>query len=230
MLHEFVTSHRNALISRCQNKAALRFTPSKAPATIDYGVPLFLEQLVDILRLAQTGAGSDSEAEPEPAPAPTEIGRTAALHGTELLRLGYSVDQVVHGYGDVCQSVTELAIEENAQISADEFRTLNLCLDNAIADAVTSFGRSRQLVINDQAETLHQRLDSFSDEHKRLADIAIQAYGAIKRGNIGFSGATGTLLGHTLEELRYLPARALPDIRLASATTTIVPPSQEQKH
>jgi hypothetical protein len=38
----------------------------------------------------------------------SEFGRTAALDGAELLRLGYSIDQVVHEYGDICQSVTAI--------------------------------------------------------------------------------------------------------------------------
>jgi hypothetical protein len=49
------------------------------------------------------------------------------------------VDQVVHHYGDVCQAVTELAVRRGSSITTDEFRTLNRCLDEAIADAVTVF-------------------------------------------------------------------------------------------
>jgi hypothetical protein len=120
------------------------------------------------------------------------------LHGAELLRLGFSVDQVVHDYGDVCQSVTELAVEQESVISTDEFRTLNRCLDNAIADAVTSFARAHQNLINDQAKTLQDRLNSFGHEQRRLVDVAIKAYSAIKTGHVGFTGATGTLLVHAL--------------------------------
>jgi hypothetical protein len=31
----------------------------------------------------------------------------------------------VHEYGDVCQSITDLAVELGAPISTDDFRTLN---------------------------------------------------------------------------------------------------------
>ncbi len=68
-----------------------------------------------------------------------------ALHGAELLALGYSVDQVVHGYGDVCQAITALAVEREYEISTDDFRILNRCLDDAIADAVTSYGAARRM-------------------------------------------------------------------------------------
>jgi hypothetical protein len=123
---------------------------------------------------------------------------------------------VVHDYGDVCQSVTALAVEQKEPITADEFRTLNRCLDNAIADAVASFGSARQTSIDRQTETLQQRLVVFAAEHRRLVDIADQSLTAIRTGNIGISGATGTLLAHALDELRSLTERTLPEIRLAS--------------
>jgi hypothetical protein len=220
MLHDFLTSNRQELISRCKAKVANRFESTGIPAAVDHGVPLFLQQLVETLRCEQTTPTRD-DAESEPTPAPTAIGRAAALHGAELLRLGYSVDQVVHDYGDVCQSVTGLAVEQDVPISTDEFRTLNRCLDNAIADAVTSFGCARETSMDRQAETMQQRLGIFGAEHRRLIAIAIQSYTAIKTGNIGLTGATGTLLIHALEELRSLAERTLPGIRLASPGVTV---------
>src|SRR6202035_4226429 len=214
MLHEFLTTNRQILISRCREKAAKRFEPREGKATIDHGVPLFLQQLVETLREEQNTDVRNSDA--EPTPASTEIGRAAALHGAELLRQGFSVDQVVHDYGDVCQSVTALAVEQEILISTDEFRTLNRCLDNAIADAVASFGSARQTSIDRQSETLQQRLVVFAAEQRRLIDIAIQSLTAIKTGNIGISGATGTLLAHALEELRSLTDRTLPETLSAS--------------
>ena len=213
MLHEFLASNRQALISRCQAQVARRFEPSGTPAAINHGVPLFLQQLVETLRDEQNTHVRSADA--ERTPAHTAIGRSAALHGAELLRQGFTVDQVVHDYGDVCQCVTALAVEQEVHISTDEFRTLNRCLDNAIADAVASFGSARQTSIDRQAETLQQRLVIFAAEHRRLIDIALQSLTAIKTGNIGISGATGTLLAHALQELRSLTDRTLPEIRLA---------------
>ena len=138
-----------------------------------------------------------------------------------MLRQGFTVDEVVHEYGDVCQSVTDLAVEENIEISADEFRSFNRCLDNAIAEAVASCGLARHVRINDQADDLHTRLDEFVDEYSRLVEVALDAFSAVKAGHVGLSGATGVLLAHTLSDLRYVALRRLPEIRLASATTTI---------
>src|SRR4029077_17842845 len=170
MLHEFLTSNRTEFIARCRNKVARRLSPTEIPIAFDHGVPLFLQQLVETLRREQKEPPG-AIVEPGPSPSPSEIGRAASVHGAELLRLGYTVDQVVHDYGDVCQSVTQLAHEQHEDITTDEFQTLNRCLDNAIADAVTSFGSARQVLLNDQAETLQQRLHYYALDHQRLVDI-----------------------------------------------------------
>jgi hypothetical protein len=216
MLHEFLMSNRQALIGRCQAQVSRRFEPTASPAAIDHGVPLFLQQLVETLRYEQTTSVRE-DAVPHGTPSPTEIGRSAALHGAELLRLGFSIDQVVHEYGNICQAVTALAVEQEEPISTDEFRTLNRCLDNAIADAVTAFGCASRTAIDSQAEIVQQRLGTFASEHQRLIAIAVQAVSAIKTGNIGMNGATGALLDHALEELGSLADRTVPEIRLASA-------------
>ena len=208
MLHEFLASNRQILISRCREKVAQRFGTTQVPGTVDRGVPLFLEQLVDTLREEQDTNIRTIDVS-QPAPAPTEIGRAAALHGAELLRRGFSVDQVVHDYGDVCQCVTALAVEQKVSVSADEFRTLNRCLDNAIADAVAAFGSARESAIDRETENAHQRLLIFAAEHRRLSDVALQSFSAIQTGNVGTGGATGKLLEHALQELRSLADRAL---------------------
>ena len=125
ILYEFIQIHREEIIKRCRAKVATRSVPPPTAAEIDHGVPLFLDQLVAALR----GGGAKQT---------TEITQSAVLHGRELLLQGFTVSQVVHDYGDVCQSVTDLAMEMNAPISTDDFRTLNRCLDDAIAGAVTA--------------------------------------------------------------------------------------------
>ena len=70
---------------------------------------------------------------------------SAREHGHDLLVRGFTIDQVVRSYGDVCQSVTQLAVETNTAIRAEDFRTLNQCLDDAIAGAVTEFAREESI-------------------------------------------------------------------------------------
>ncbi len=201
MLYKFLTEHRDELIRRCRQKEARR-KPSRHPAVTEHGVPMFVQQLTDTLRHEKL-ASAQMFAKADPPPLPLSIGRAAALHGAELLRLGYTVDQVVRDYGDVCQAVTEMAIEQKEHIAIDEFRTLNRCLDDAIADAVTAFARDRK-ALDEESEALQNRLESIADDQRRLIDTALQAFSAVRTGSIGFSGATGTVLMHTLLELRDL--------------------------
>ena len=222
MLHEFISANRGELISSCRQKASKRFDSAKVPEAVDHGVPLFLEQLVDALKLARS-TPEGAENDPLPTPAPTDIGRAAALQGADMLRVGYSVDQVVHGYGDICQAVTELAIELEEPISTIEFRVLNASLDNAIADAVTAYGNGHQAAVKEQADAMHDKLNDFSDDHRRLLDTAIMTFTAMQTGKVGLSGATGAAHLHSLIGLQSLVAGSLAEARKASALTTLRP-------
>src|ERR1700712_5967965 len=99
MLQEFIQVNQDDIIRRCRSKAATRSVSAAADAELGHGVPVFLHQLIDVLRVKD--ASTD------------EISSSASLHGRELLLQGHTVAQVVHGYGDVCQSITELALETN---------------------------------------------------------------------------------------------------------------------
>jgi hypothetical protein len=83
-----------------------------------------------------------------------------------LVGLGFTVSQVVHDYGDICQAITEWAVEQNAPITTDEFHVLNRCLDTAIADAVTEHARitaaSRSADELDLPEADRRRLEQLS--------------------------------------------------------------------
>src|SRR5688572_1525411 len=141
MLHEFLTNNRSELIERCRLKVAGRSAPRVTQAELAHGIPLFLDQLIKTLQLEQSSEPMKSRRVSGPAggasPVSSEMGTAAALHGRELLQQGFTVDQVVHDYGDLCQAITDLAFERKAPIEIDEFRTLNRCLDNGIAEAVT---------------------------------------------------------------------------------------------
>jgi len=222
VLYEFLTTYRAELIQHCKARVAKRYAPARTPQVVEYGVPLFLEQLIAALRSEQL-TRVRVESEPEPSPAATEIGRGATLHGTELLRRGYRVDQVVHDYGDVCQSITELAVRKGTPIETDEFRTLNRCLDEAIADAVTAFADESENALLDQATNLHERLGALAEEQRRLIDMSLQTLAAIQGGQLAAKGATGSALVKTLVELRDLVDHTLPEIRLMSGATKAPP-------
>ena len=189
------------VIRRCRAQVATRSVPPPTKAELDHGLPLFLDQLVDALRL---GLSSSSE-----------ISRSAVLHGHDLLLQGFTLSQVVHDYGDVCQSITELAVETSAPISADDFRMLHGCLDDAIAGAVTQHGRERnQSAIDGDAVRENERIGFFAHELRNLIHTALIAFEVVKSGNVGVAGRTGTVLHRSLVGARDLIARSLAEVRL----------------
>jgi signal transduction histidine kinase len=201
VLHEFIALNRDEIIRRCRAKVAMRSIPPPTEAEIDHGVPVFLDQLQDALRLGELTS--------------PEIGRSAIKHGHDLLRQGFTVSQVVHDYGDVCQAITELAVELNAPISTGDFRTLNRCLDDAIAGAVTEYGRERnQSGIDGESARGTERLGFFAHELRNLLNTALMAFEVLKTGNVGVGGSTGTVLHRTLKASHSLVTRSLAEVRL----------------
>jgi signal transduction histidine kinase len=201
VLHHFIELNRDELVARTRGKVALRPFESREPREIEFGVPLFLSQLSETLRREKTGS---------PFP-PNAIGSAAAKHGQELLGMGFTVAQVVHDYGDICQAITELAIERNAPISAEDFHTLNRCLDTAIAEAVTEYGRL-QHEADGREEVL--RLGRLTHELRNQVHTALLALEALHSGAVGIGGSTGAVLTRSVVGLRDLIDTALADVRL----------------
>jgi hypothetical protein len=176
-LDDFIDSNLDELIGRCRAKVAGRSTPPPTQAEIDHGVPLFLNQLIEEIR------GGPSKTQ--------EISKTAIKHGHDLFLQGFTISEVVHNYGDVCQSVTDLAVEQNAPISTDDFRTLNRCLDDAIAGAVTEYSREQDVPRDGE---LHQV--------RHLTESAITAFEVLQAGRVGVGGSTGALVHRNLMAIR----------------------------
>jgi len=213
MLHEFLRLHRAELTARCQAKVIKRAPPALGGAEPGRGVPILIDQLIQILAANQPDPDATRTSESDALDA--DIDSAAAQHGGELLRKGFTVDQVVHDYGDLCQAVTELAQEKNEPISVDEFHTFNRCLDCAIAGAVTEFGRQRDHVrLEESTRSVNERLGALAHELRNLLNTATLAYDAIKGGHGAVVGATGAVLDRSLEGLRSLVDRALADVRL----------------
>jgi hypothetical protein len=226
MLHEFLSTNRAELIRRCRSKVGSRSSPPVTPLELEHGVPRFLEQLVDALRHEEANPESWSN---EKLPL-AESTRTANADGDELFEQGYTVGQVIHGYGDVCQVITQLAIEMNTPITVREFRTFNRLLDNAIADAVSSFILHGETPAKgDGAQDLHQHLGSVAEEQRKLLDAALTALDAVKYGNVGLMGATASILEDSLKKLRLLIDRSMPEVRLATGMTKGVIPLSDRR-
>ena len=145
-MHTFFASNRAELIARCKAKVAQRPRRAATEEQLTNGVPLLLEQLREIMVAEKNEEAGESlvisgESRGD-AQALSERVITAA-RGKQLLGLGFSLAQVVQDYGDLCQAITDLAVERHAPFSVDHFCILDRCLDSAIADAVAVFSGQR---------------------------------------------------------------------------------------
>lgn len=219
MLYEFLENNSDDLIARCIAKVAKRPKRRATEEQLRNGVPMFLSQLTRTLEAEQTSGPAAgvviSGASGGDGATLSEMGVSAAAHGTALLTLGYTVDQVVHDYGDLCQAITDLAVERDAPFSVDEFRTLNRCLDNAIADAVTEFSFQRDASIAAQQSTdLNERLGFLMHELRNSLSVATMAVTAMETGLLPVNGATGAVLKRSHGAMEKLITRSLNEVRL----------------
>jgi signal transduction histidine kinase len=195
MLHEFITANRDEIVARCRAKISSRPAPRPTDAELEYGVPLFLDQLAETLRLAL-----------EPSSA---LAEGAAKHGKELLDRGFTIAQVVNDYGGICQTITELAVEKAAPITNSEFQTLNLCLDIATAEAVSEYGKLRE-------HEGTERLGRLAHELRNQLNVAVLSFNVLKAGTVGLAGSIGTMHARSLEGLGNLIDRELAQVRLGA--------------
>jgi len=207
MLHDFILSNSEQIVDRARMRGRDRAPGKSSEARLAHGIPLFLSQLADQLvptastNLLQMASSEDA----------SHITDSAALRGHHLLKSGFTVAQVVHGYGDVCQVVTDLARETKAPISREEFHVFDRCIDEAIAGAVGAYGRQRE---RDVAHVGAERLGVLARELRNVLNSAILSFEAIKKGMVGLGGRTGAEHSRSLSGLRALIERSLAEVRL----------------
>jgi signal transduction histidine kinase len=95
-------------------------------------------------------------------------------------------------------------------------------LDNAIADAVTEFKYQHDTAMADkQNQALNIRLGILSHELRGHLNSATLALYAIKTGDIGLKGATGSILDRSLIEMAKLIDRSLSEVRMTAGLETL---------
>jgi hypothetical protein len=208
VLDTFIAANRAVLIANAAARVATRTFPNASDVELTHGIPLFLDQLGEALVLARASDVVEH----------SQIEASARKHGLELLRMGLTIGQVVHDYGDVCQTITELAVRENVNIGADEFRTLNLCLDDAIAGAVTAFAQQRELTVASEGT---ERLGVFAHELRNALHTGTLAFASIQTGRVAPGGSTALVLGRSLAALGALVDRTLADVRMEAGMTQL---------
>jgi signal transduction histidine kinase len=201
---------REQIVETARRRVAARRYPVASPEDLQSGVPLFLNELAHILRLEASEAPSSD----------ATIGATATRRGGDLSAQGFSLSEVVHDYGDICQAVMETASAQKAPITTEEFRILNRSLDTAIAEAVTEHGRLSAEVR--QVEEV-ERLGRVAHEIRDMLHTAVFAFDALRKGNVGINGSTGAVLGRSLTALRDFVDSTLADVRVGASVQRCIP-------
>jgi signal transduction histidine kinase len=201
MLRVFVATHREEILARARLRVARRNAPAATELELTAGLPVFLDQLGEALRKAEAREVIDH----------VELQDTASAHGQVLFRQGLTVAQVVHDYGDLCQVITGFAVEQKATISIEQFQTLNLCLDDAIAGAVTAFSTQRERAIEAEGT---ERLGVLAHEMRNVLNAAMLSFSSIRSGVVAPGGSTSVIHERSLLRLQTLIDRSLADVRL----------------
>ena len=201
MLREFIEVHREEILAQARERVVRRSTPAPSNLELAHGLPVFLDQLGEALRKSHLHEVVDH----------AEMKKSAYKHGDDLYDRGLTTAQVVHDYGDLCQVITGLAFEHEAAIPDSEFQTLNLCLDDAIADAVTAHANRRERAISDEGT---ERLGVLAHEMRNVLNAAMVSFVSIKKGVVTPGGSTGEIHERSLLRLNALIDRSLADVRL----------------
>ena len=199
MLYEFLESNRAEILALTEEKTLKLAGTLPTSVVLEKGLPIFFEHLIKYLKSSET----ESEK--------SKIVAGAAGHGRELMRLNYTLSHVVHAYGAMCQAVTELAQRRKAEISNQEFNDLNLCLDIAIAAAVSEF-EYHTVQASEEREVQH--LGTLVHELRNALSSATVAQDMIQQGLVGNNGSTAKVLVANLARMRSLIDRSLSDVRM----------------
>lgn len=202
MLHEFLTAEAKGILASCKAKLLDLSDSRSSSDEMDVGLPVFYNELVEVLR-------ADEEETSEELSHPHR--NSAQRRGKESLRLGYTISQVVHGYGTLCQAITEYAGQHDQSITAREFNRLNYCLDVAIAEAVTEFSKGQRETTSREEV---QRLGFLAHELRNALANAAMAYHMIKRGVVGVSGSTNMVLEISIRRMKDIIDRSLAEVRM----------------
>jgi hypothetical protein len=198
MLHEFLVANETEILAMTESKTITLAGVRESSAVLRTGLPIFYQQLMAELRSEQKSTDES-----------TAVAISAGLHGSELQRLGYTLSHVVHAYGAMCQSITELAAKKNIVIAPDDFRQMNMCLDVAIAGALTEYQSTHD---NQEDHRELQHLRFLAHELRNSLSTVTVALGMIKGGTVGLRGSTSSVVDQSLKRIEDLIDRSLTQV------------------
>lgn len=213
MLHNFLESNKDKILNMTEEKTLEMAGVRPSSDQLRKGLPIFYQQLIDILVFEERSSKTTDPGGYKATENPEEVALSASAgrHGSELMKLGYTLSHVVHAYGAMCQSITELATNEKTNITPSEFHHLNRCLDVAISGAVTEFQAHQNAKVQRQE---NEHLGFFAHELRNTLMSINISFEMIKKGSVGAQGSTSKIMESSLRRMRVLIDQSLTEVRL----------------
>ena len=168
-LHELLASRREEVLSRWKADVRGTLVPESMPSLeLVNHLPRFLDEVVSALR---TDVGLVSQ-----APSPEES-TTAAGHGLQRLRLGFSLDAVVREYGALRDAIVATARDAALQLTSRELQVLFDATITGIARAVSEYTNQRDAELQRHA---NEHLAFVAHELRNPLSSAAMAFELLK--------------------------------------------------
>jgi signal transduction histidine kinase len=142
-LHELLAAKRDEVMQRWKDRVRGTLALNAIPSVelVDH-LPQFVDEII-----AALGAGTRAPV----GQRSIEESSTAAEHGTQRLRLGFSLDSVVREYGALRDALIDTAVDAGMQPELDEVQQVFDCIIAGIAHAVSEYTYQRDAELRRQA-------------------------------------------------------------------------------
>ena len=169
-LHELLADKRDEVMQRWKERVRGTLALQAIPAVelLDH-LPQFVDEIIATLRAgARTATSSD-------------VSASAAEHGTQRLRLGFSLDSVVREYGALRDALVATAVDAGMQPALDEVQLVFDCIITGIAHAVSEYTYQRDAELRRQA---NEHFAFIAHELRNPLSSATMAFQQLKNSGV----------------------------------------------
>ncbi|MEO8844812.1 MAG: sensor histidine kinase [Kofleriaceae bacterium] len=140
-LYDLLVTKRDEVMGRWKELVRGTLAPNAIPSAelLDH-LPQFVDEIIAALRSTRASAAMA-----------IEDGTTAADHGTQRLRLGFSLDAVVREYGALRDALIATAVDAGHEPTRAELQLIFDCTITGIAHAVSEYTFQRDAELRRQA-------------------------------------------------------------------------------
>jgi signal transduction histidine kinase len=204
MLADFLVEHRQRIVDRTLARILerTRDRPDERSEARE-GIDRVVGNMAAALREGRGAGGERRVLDPAPQ----------SLHAAQRYRMGYPLADLVHDYGDLCTAITQIAEDAGETIDVVEYRIVNLCVDDAIASAVTEYLEQRDNHIEDQNS---EQLGFVAHELRNALNTATMSFDLLRKGQLNLHGHTAEVVARSQARLRRLIDKLVANVRLAS--------------